>query len=238
MSKTDRPWRGSGWWTSPFNFLPEVRASMELPARVAFHDVTLRDGEQTPGVVFRKDDKKHIATLLDEAGVDRIEVAMPAVSQEDAQAVAEVARLGLRAHIYAFCRATAADIDVAADCDTSSPTGRPTRSRPRASPPSDMRAGAGSASCSSSWTSVAPTSTSSISSSRGSPKTHRRTPWRSSTRRGVFCRKRRNGSSDTCDGCPGCPSRSTPTPTSASAWPTRSPRWLPEPVWCTQASWV
>jgi isopropylmalate/homocitrate/citramalate synthase len=116
MAKTDQPWRGPGWWTSPFNFLPEVRGGMQLPARVAFHDVTLRDGEQTPGVVFRKDDKKHIATLLDEAGLDRIEVAMPAVSREDAEAVAEVARLGLRADIYAFCRATAADIDVAADC--------------------------------------------------------------------------------------------------------------------------
>lgn len=110
------PWRNDGWWTSPFNFRPEVRDGLELPAKVRFHDVTLRDGEQTPGVVFRKEDKVRIARLLDELRVDRIEVAMPAVSAEDADAVAAVAALGLNAEIYAFCRATPADVDVAADC--------------------------------------------------------------------------------------------------------------------------
>lgn len=110
------PWKNEGWWTSPFNFLPEVRERLDLPQKVRFHDVTLRDGEQTPGVVFRKEDKVRIAGLLDELGVDRIEVAMPAVSPEDAEAVAAVAALGLKADIYAFCRATPADIDIAADC--------------------------------------------------------------------------------------------------------------------------
>lgn len=108
-------WRNERWWTSPFNFRPEVRASLDLPDRVRFHDVTLRDGEQTPGVVFRKDDKVRIARLLDAIGVDRIEVAMPAVSAEDAEAVAAVAGLGLDAEIYAFCRATPSDIKLAAD---------------------------------------------------------------------------------------------------------------------------
>lgn len=112
----NKPWHTEGWWTSPFNFRDEVREQLDLPERVRFHDVTLRDGEQTPGVVFRKDDKVHIAKLLDAAGVDRIEVAMPAVSPEDADAIAAVAGLGLNAEIYAFCRATATDIDIAADC--------------------------------------------------------------------------------------------------------------------------
>lgn len=110
------PWKNDGWWTSPFNFRPEVREGLDLPQKVRFHDVTLRDGEQTPGVVFRKEDKMRIARLLDELGVDRIEVAMPAVSPEDAEAVAAVAALALNADIYAFCRATAQDIDIAADC--------------------------------------------------------------------------------------------------------------------------
>jgi methanogen homocitrate synthase len=110
------PWKNEGWWTSPFNFRPEVREGLDLPQKVRFHDVTLRDGEQTPGVVFRKEDKVRIATLLDELGVDRIEVAMPAVSPEDVEAVAAVAALNLRADIYALCRATPADIDIAADC--------------------------------------------------------------------------------------------------------------------------
>lgn len=110
------PWKNEGWWTSPFNYQSEVRAGLDLPEKVLFHDVTLRDGEQTPGVVFRKDDKVRIARLLDELGVDRIEVAMPAVSPEDAAAVEAVASLGLRASIYAFCRATPGDIAIAADC--------------------------------------------------------------------------------------------------------------------------
>jgi isopropylmalate/homocitrate/citramalate synthase len=83
---------------------------------VTFHDVTLRDGEQTPGVVFRKQDKVEIAQMLDEAGVDRIEVAMPAVSQEDVEAVQEVTKLGLNAEIFVFSRAKASDIDLAAEC--------------------------------------------------------------------------------------------------------------------------
>ena len=110
------PWLSDNWWTSPFNFVPEVRQQLTLPDRVAFHDVTLRDGEQTPGVVFQKDEKVRIAQLLDDAGIDRIEVAMPAVSAEDVEATKTVAQLGLRAEVFAFCRATASDIDLAAEC--------------------------------------------------------------------------------------------------------------------------
>ena len=47
-------------------------------------------------MVFRGDEKVRIAAALDEAGVDRVEAGMPAVSQEDFEAVREVARLGLR----------------------------------------------------------------------------------------------------------------------------------------------
>ena len=78
----ETPWVTDNWWTSPFNFIPEVRQQLNLPDRVTFHDVTLRDGEQTPDVVFQKDEKVRIAQLLDDAGVDRIEVSLPAVSQK------------------------------------------------------------------------------------------------------------------------------------------------------------
>ena len=68
------------WWVSPYNFLSEVRGGLNLPQKVEIHDATLRDGEQTPGVVFRKEHKVQIAQMLDETGVDRIEAGMPAVS--------------------------------------------------------------------------------------------------------------------------------------------------------------
>jgi isopropylmalate/homocitrate/citramalate synthase len=104
------------WWVSPYNCLPEVRAKFDLPKRVQIHDATLRDGEQTPGVVFNLADKIAIAEKLDEIGVDRIEAGMPAVSEMDFQAIKEISRLGLRAKIYTFARAINADIDKALEC--------------------------------------------------------------------------------------------------------------------------
>jgi len=50
------------WWVSPYNFFPEVRQELMLPPKVQIHDATLRDGEQTPGVVFSIDDKIAIAS--------------------------------------------------------------------------------------------------------------------------------------------------------------------------------
>jgi isopropylmalate/homocitrate/citramalate synthase len=104
------------WWVSPYNFVDEVRGELDLPEKVEIHDATLRDGEQTPGVVFRKDDKVRIAQMLDEVGVERIEAGMPAVSDEDFAAIKEITRLGLRAKIYAFARAMTVDIDKAVEC--------------------------------------------------------------------------------------------------------------------------
>ena len=104
------------WWVSPYNFVDEVRAGFHLPKKVEIHDATLRDGEQTPGVVFRKEDKVRIAQMLDETGVERIEAGMPAVSNEDFEAIKEISKLGLKARIYTFARAMNADIDKAVEC--------------------------------------------------------------------------------------------------------------------------
>ena len=73
-------WKSDQWFTSPWNFLPEVTKGWGFPKKVEVHDTTLRDGEQQAGVVFNKEDKIRIAGMLDEAGVDRIEAGMPAVS--------------------------------------------------------------------------------------------------------------------------------------------------------------
>ena len=110
MSET-KPWLGDKWFVSPYNFSPEVRSTFELPKEVQVYDVTLRDGEQCPGVVFTKDDKIRIAQALDEVGAHRLEAGMPAVSDQDYQAVKEIAHLGLQTKVKSFCRATRADID-------------------------------------------------------------------------------------------------------------------------------
>jgi methanogen homocitrate synthase len=104
------------WWVSPYNFVDGVTSEFDLPDTVEIHDATLRDGEQTPGVVFRKDDKVRIAQMLDEVGVERIEAGMPAVSQEDFEAIKAISKLGLKAKIFTFARALPVDIDKAIDC--------------------------------------------------------------------------------------------------------------------------
>jgi isopropylmalate/homocitrate/citramalate synthase len=112
----DKHFRDNEWWVSPYNYAPEVRHTYNLPARVSIHDATLRDGEQTPGVVMDVADKIAIAEKLDEIGVERIEAGMPAVSEQDFQAIKAISRLGLKAKIYTFARAINADIDKALEC--------------------------------------------------------------------------------------------------------------------------
>ena len=112
----DKYFRENEWWVSPYNYAPEVRKTYDLPARVSIHDATLRDGEQTPGVVMSVAEKIAIAEKLDEIGVDRIEAGMPAVSEQDFQAIKEISKLGLKAKIYTFARAMNADIDKAIEC--------------------------------------------------------------------------------------------------------------------------
>jgi len=108
--------RQDQWWVSPFNVTDQVRRSFSLPPRVQIHDATLRDGEQTPGVVFSVADKIAIAEALAGVGVDRIEAGMPAVSDDDFEAVRQITKLGLPSKIYTFVRAIAADIDKSLEC--------------------------------------------------------------------------------------------------------------------------
>ncbi|MGB1159817.1 MAG: LeuA family protein [Alphaproteobacteria bacterium] len=104
------------WWVSPYNFIPEVRDQLNLPPKVQIHDATLRDGEQTPGVVFSIDDKLAIASKLSEIGIERIEAGMPAVSPQDAEAIRQISSLGLPSKIFTFARAMRQDIDMALEC--------------------------------------------------------------------------------------------------------------------------
>ncbi|MFN2185421.1 MAG: pyruvate carboxyltransferase, partial [Anaerolineae bacterium] len=77
---SEQPWKSDKWFTSPWNFAPEVTKDFRFADQIKIHDITLRDGEQQTGVVFTKDDKVRIAEALAEAGIHRIEAGMPAVS--------------------------------------------------------------------------------------------------------------------------------------------------------------
>jgi methanogen homocitrate synthase len=48
------PWHTDQWFVSPWNYLSEVTRSFQFPANIQIHDLTLRDGEQTSAVCFRK----------------------------------------------------------------------------------------------------------------------------------------------------------------------------------------
>ena len=96
-------------WTGELN----RRALEPQPsAPVGLYDTTLRDGEQTVGVVFSPEDKLAIARALDEAGVDRIEAGFPRVSDEDAEAIRLIADAGLAAEVWGFARAVQADVEL------------------------------------------------------------------------------------------------------------------------------
>jgi isopropylmalate/homocitrate/citramalate synthase len=113
----EKPWIGPKWVSSPLNFKPNVVRQLSFPKKLELYDVTCRDGEQRPGVVFKKEDKVAIAKKLDEVGIQRIEAGMPAVSEDDFNAVKEIAHAGLKARVVAFSRARKEDIDLALKCD-------------------------------------------------------------------------------------------------------------------------
>ncbi|MBL8140721.1 MAG: homoaconitate hydratase [Acidobacteria bacterium] len=81
-----------------------------FPPRVGLYDTTLRDGEQTVGVVLAPEQKLEIARMLDRLGVDRIEAGFPRVSEDDRRAVELVAGAGLRAEVWGFSRALVDDV--------------------------------------------------------------------------------------------------------------------------------
>jgi len=86
------------------------------PWNVEICDVTLRDGEQTPGVSFSCEEKVSIARKLDEIGIEVIEAGFPAVSPNEKQCVKAISNLGLDARICGFARARQPDISDAIDC--------------------------------------------------------------------------------------------------------------------------
>ena len=97
-------------WVSELNARPEIRSAFPRNT-VRFYDTTLRDGEQTVGVVLSPQQKLEIARKLDELGVSRIEAGFPRVSPEDAEAIQLMQKADLKAELWGFSRAVKADVD-------------------------------------------------------------------------------------------------------------------------------
>ena len=99
-------------WTSELNARPDVRPAFDRSRTVRFYDTTLRDGEQTVGVIFSPQQKLEIARQLDELGVGRIEAGFPKVSAEDGEAISLILNAGLKhSEVWGFARATRGDVE-------------------------------------------------------------------------------------------------------------------------------
>jgi isopropylmalate/homocitrate/citramalate synthase len=93
-------------WTGSLNHRYAIRGSVGL------YDTTLRDGEQTVGVVLSPEEKLEIARLLDGLRIQRIEAGFPRVSEDDRRAVELIAGAGLNAEVWGFSRAVQADLEL------------------------------------------------------------------------------------------------------------------------------
>ncbi len=85
-------------------------------ARVYIVDTTLRDGEQTAGVVFSNEEKIRIAKYLDQIGVNQIEAGIPVMGGAEKQCVKDIVNLGLNASIMAWNRPTVTDLQASVEC--------------------------------------------------------------------------------------------------------------------------
>jgi len=93
------------------------KAGIEIdPDDIKIDDTTLRDGEQTAGVVFANDEKVHIAKMLDKAGVHQIESGIPAMGGDEKDAIKKIAGLDLNCSILAWNRPVKNDIQASIEC--------------------------------------------------------------------------------------------------------------------------
>ena len=89
--------------------------------KVGILDSTLREGEQTPGVVFSVEQRVEIAKALSDLGVQMIEAGHPAVSPDIYEGIKRIMKLKregiITSEILAHSRAVKRDIEVAAELE-------------------------------------------------------------------------------------------------------------------------
>ncbi|ABR47523.1 homocitrate synthase [Alkaliphilus metalliredigens QYMF] len=87
-----------------------------MTKKIKLLDTTLRDGEQTAGVVFANEEKVFIAKMLDELGVDQIEAGIPVMGSDEKDVIKKIVKSNLKASIMGWNRAVIKDIEASIDC--------------------------------------------------------------------------------------------------------------------------
>ncbi|MBU3105745.1 homocitrate synthase [Clostridium gasigenes] len=90
--------------------------NLENGKKIYIVDTTLRDGEQTAGVVFANQEKVTIASMLSDVGVDQLEVGIPAMGGDEKEAIKEIVKRNKKSSIMAWNRAVIKDIEQSIDC--------------------------------------------------------------------------------------------------------------------------
>jgi 2-isopropylmalate synthase len=85
------------------------------PRRITIFDTTLRDGEQSPGIALRPNEKAEIALQLERLGVDVIEAGFAVSSPGDYEGVRSVAAAADSPTVASLCRTRKEDLDAAAE---------------------------------------------------------------------------------------------------------------------------
>lgn len=89
---------------------------MTTTTEIMIDDTTLRDGEQTAGVVFSLREKIAIARMLDAIGVQEIECGIPAMGEEERDGIRALVELGLHARLLTWNRALIPEIEASIAC--------------------------------------------------------------------------------------------------------------------------
>ncbi len=96
--------------------LPAEMFAAKVTGPVYIDDTTLRDGEQTAGVVFANEEKINIARMLARLGVHQIEVGIPAMGGDEKETIKQIVTLELPTSILAWNRAVVSDVQHSVDC--------------------------------------------------------------------------------------------------------------------------
>ena len=79
-------------------------------------DTTLRNGEQTAGVVFSRHEKIRITKMLDEIGIPEIEIGTPSLGAAEREIIKEIVKDSFNSKLFVYCEAEPENIEYAVQC--------------------------------------------------------------------------------------------------------------------------